>query len=989
MQGKLSALIRGYSMPYVKRLTQSPSDAREYAALVDFQIKVALTLLAAYSVRTAAPIKLGDTPGVGQMLSGIRLAKKWSTSQDPVIVGWREFAEGFLSEFAKNIHDGKGFKTIRDELSHGNPIPVEDTAAAAICTALREFSEVIERRLDAQLSKFTYTTTATTIEASCGTDVQELSPVWDVNAAHGVIGVYSTFDSDGVYYLCPTVGAYRNQRSENSQAFRATFLVKDPTEKHFGQFVYEITRDIAGFSEDHSPPPYDFGEGVHAGVVFVTWTQASSQGNTHRTDMFRRGQDNRYEWLDTTSNVWIGYSSFLRKIANWGVLARRVGIELDDQERRKQIAETGNSQLVAGMKIEAVLVEETGVSESESATPHKPIDLQARADNSCLPSKIFTTVYFVVGDAGMGKTEYLLSIARARAKSIEENPEADAPLYLFVSSTGRALSNLDDAINTSLSITRILNNHSAKALCRNGLLVLIVDGFDELLGSSGYDNPLGSLEGWFRDLRGRGVMVASARSAYYMTRYRRSLSETTDLNVDHTVADIQPWTPENTRAFLKSYGVQNDALGELDERDWRLLSIPFFAKAFATWSTIPRLKSEAPTGVFQIVVEQYLDRESTKIADQNNVPILSKAELQVLFSEFAEMMHMEGKRELEQSDLELCASAALGLNDIDKERPGLRRRLTSLCGLSVGVVVAGDSKFGFSHEVIFDCFLSLSLQRRCKAGVEKTYVHTFFSKGAINPAVIEWFIGGNADAARDALDVLRSLGSASPIWRRNVGCLWTALLNQAQGMPPTFWASGLDFQSVQISKGRGNQLVMRESKIDQLKIFRDAPTIDVKDTSIKYLTVDDKSTLKLLRNVSPEMIQKIQATEIYCDTPALVRSALEDAGVIVRQASAATLEWLDTATYFIEALISRPDAPIVVSTDNYEPDSERLGWASRLGLQKWAEFLNRLTQCNLASLEPLVAKGRPKSRLLFHVPPAEISRRNSSIAGVGEFWGRV
>ena len=111
MQGKLSELIHGYSQPYSKRLTQTPTDAREYTALVDFYIKVALTLLAAYSVRTATPIKLGDTPGVGEMLGGIKLAKKWSSSKDPVILEWCEFAEGLIGEFSRNIHEGKGFKT--------------------------------------------------------------------------------------------------------------------------------------------------------------------------------------------------------------------------------------------------------------------------------------------------------------------------------------------------------------------------------------------------------------------------------------------------------------------------------------------------------------------------------------------------------------------------------------------------------------------------------------------------------------------------------------------------------------------------------------------------------------------------------------------------------------------------------------------------------------------------------------------------------------
>lgn len=984
MQGVLSELISGYSTPYSKRLTNSPSDAREYAALVDFQIKVALTLLAAYSGRTAAPIKLGDTPGVGEMLSGIRCAKKWNTNTDPIIVGWREFAEGFLCEFSRNIYGGKTFKTIRDELSHGNPIPVDDASAAAICDALREFSRTISQKLETQLGKFTFTASKTSIQASCGTDVQELSPLWDANVTQGVIGIYSSFDSDGVYYLCPAIGPYRNPHPENTLSFRETFLGKDPTARHFGQFVFEITRDIAGFSEDHSPPPYDFGEGEHAGVVFVTWTHASSQGNTHRTDLFRRGQDNRYEWLDTASSAWVGYSSFLRWIANWGVLARRVGIELDEQERRKQVTESGNPQTVSGMKIKAVLLEE-----SDAPDAQKAIDLQARADGACLPSKSFTTVFFVVGDAGMGKTEYLLTLARERAHAVEANPASDAPLYLFVSSTGRALSNLDDAINTSLSITRILDNQSAKALCRNGLLVLIVDGFDELLGSSGYDNPLGSLEGWFRDLRGRGVMIASARSAYYMTRYRRSLSETTDLNVDHTVANIQPWTRGDANTFLKSYGVQDDTLSALGERDWRLLTTPFFAKAFATWCTSRSSMNGAPSGVFQVVVDQYLERESTKIVNQNNLPILSKVELQVLFSEFAEMMHLGGKRELEQSDLELCASAALGIEDIDRERPGLRRRLTSLCGLTAGEIVSGDSKFGFSHEVIYDCFLSLGLSRRCQTGAAKTYLNNFFVKGAINPAVIEWFVAGSPDAARSALYDLLPFASAPPIWKRNVGSLWTALNNHVAGAPPHLSASGLIFQSVELSKGSGTQLLMRDANIDYLKLSQGAGTVDVENTTINFLEVDDTLTLTKLRNVAPEMIQRIQSPEFYIDTTPRIRSALEDAGVIARKPSAATLDWLDTANYFIKAVISRPDVPIVVSSDDHEPDGERLGWATRLGLMKWQEFVNRLTQSGLASWEIIVASGRSKSRLVFHVSPAEISRRNKNIKGIEEFWGAL
>lgn len=954
------------------------SDAREHAALVDFYVKVAMTLLAAYSVRTVNPIKLGDTPGVGEMLGTIKLARKWSDSKDPIIVGWREFAEAFLGEFSRNIYGGKNFKTIRDELSHGAPIPVDDASATAIWKALKAFSEGIASRLMGQINKFSYATSKNSIKSICGSDEQELCPIWDFNVIQGVIGIYSAFDSDGVYYLSPEIGAYRNPDPANTQMFRERFLGKDPTSRHFGQFVYEITRDIAGFCEDHLPPPYSFGEGQSAGVVFISWTQPNTQGNLHRTDQFRRGNSNRYEWFDANSNTWAGYLEFLRAITNWRLLARRVRIELDEQYRRKQVMDMGSAQSVGGEKIPAVLVEELDDKEF--------IELPQRADAACEPSKNFTTVFFVVGDAGMGKTEFLLTLARQRALDVEENPASEAPLYLFVSSTGRVLSNLDDAINTSLSITRTLDSQSAKTLCRNGLLVLIVDGFDELLGGSGYDNPLGSLEGWFRDLRGHGVMIASARSAYYMTRYRRALSETTDLNVEHTVANILPWDRAKTTKFLRSYGVQDCSLAALSERDWHLLTIPFFAKAFAVWCAKQNGAPIESVGIFQVVVEQYLERESMKILDQNQIPILNTSELQALFCEIAEMMHLDGKHELEHSDLELCAEAALGLANMDKERPGLKRRLTSLCGLSAGEIIAGDHKFGFSHEVISDCFISLALQKRCQSGVERANVENFFIKRAIHPSVIEWFVPKCPEAAHKVLQILLSRRNPSPVWKKNVGTLWSALLDHDAGMPPHLSVPALVFQTVELRKGQGACVNMQESRIDKLIVSRGAATVDLRNAYIRYLEVDANSTLKLLRNVRPEMIQEMQAPGGYCTTTKEIRSALESVGVIRREAAVVNQDWLDTANFFIESLINRPDAPIVVFSDSFEADDRNLAWTRRLGLAQWTNFVNRLTQCGLASWEPIVNKGRKKSRLVFHIAPAEIARRNFAISKIADFW---
>lgn len=984
MSGNLSALIRSYVEPYDKRLTSSPSDSREYAALVDFYIKVALTLLAAYSKRTSQPIRLGPVPGVGEMLSGIRVAKKW-TEQDAVITGWRKFAEIFLTEFSRNIYKGKTFKSIRDELSHGKPIPSDEFEAEALRFALSSFSQTIGTILDTQLSDFNFDVDATSIWISSGADKQDIAPLWDASEDPTSIGIYSSFESDGVYYLCPEKGIYRNRAAQNTQRFQVDFLGKTPEQKHFGQFVFEVTRDIAGFSENHSMPPYSFGDGVDAGIVFITWVHASSEQNMHRTDSFRLGMDNRYEWLNA-SGEWVGFSSFLRTISGWKVVARRIGLELAEQEKRKQIAETGEFKTNPGMKITPVLTED-----SESASDENeaviPLDLTVRADGACLPSKSFTTVFFVVGDAGLGKTEHLLDIARKRAQEVESDSSIDKPLYLFVSSAGRVLSNLDDAINTSLIITRNLNSHSAKVLCRNGLLVLVVDGFDELLGSSGYDNPLGSLEGWFRDLRGRGVIIASARSAYYMTRYRRSLSETTDLNVEHTVANIQPWSREDTERFLDSYNVSNAVRAGLTDRDWRLLSIPFFAKAFATGNISGDVANGA-TIVFKTVVDQYLERESTKILDQTNTPILNKDELRALFSEFAEMMHLEGKRELEQEDLEICTKVALGINDLDKDRAGLRRRLTSLCGLTAGEFVAGKSKFGFSHEVISDCFLSLSLERRCKTSVDKTYINNFVSKTTVNPAVIDWFVMARPQRAHAALTLLlQNSGSAtSTAWKENVGTLWSALLHHFDGEAPHPSASGLVIKDIHLRKGKGTQLAMCDAEVGNLEIGFNAPRVDVRNTKIGYLQVHDVSTLRLLKNIRPELILEIRTPDQYGDTTSEIRTILENAEAIPRQANAAEIEWTDTVAYFIGKLVNKPDTPLVINEADYELADERLRWTQRLGPQKWTNFITRLIRCNLADLEIIDAKGQRKRRLVFKKSPAAIASHDSSSPDIEKFW---
>lgn len=979
MRDKLADVIRSYRSPYLLRLTGSPSDVREYIALIDYYIKVTLALLAAYNNRVPLKIKLSATPGVGKMLSEIANAKKWAGSTDLAVSSLTRFSTSFLSLFSTNIYNGDTFKKIRNDFSHGLPLPLQDVDAKKVCDAVKDFSAIVWECLELELSKFSYQVENSSILAYFGNDMQPLSPVWDFNVADQVVGVYSNFGTDGVCYLCPVVGIYKNIFQDNTSAFVAQFLNKTPDEIYYGIFVCDLTKDISSFSEDNSPPYCDFGEDDYAGSIFLTWVMPTSDRSETRTDRFRIGQDNRYEWYDPAENVWVPYSAFLRRISHWKILARRLRIELDRELQKLRIGSLG--------ELYSSDIDKGPVNlKRENNEDGELVDIKVVADNACSSSKPFTKVFFIVGDAGMGKTELLLSAALERAKQVELNERCCEPLYVYVSSAGRALSNLEDAVNSALSITKILNNKSARTLCKNGLLVLIVDGFDELLGNSSYDNPLGSLENWFRDLKGRGVLIASARSSYYMVRYRKSLIETTDLNVDHTVLNILPWERSDIAIFLGKKGISVDSLDLLSEQDWSLLSIPYFANAFAAWKMRHAGNQGFDLSIFEVVVNLYLEREANKLLDQLGRSLVTVDELQSIFSEVSEKMHDSGRRELEISDLEFCVQLALGFDDLDANRPGLRSRLISLCGLSVDNFMSGGVKFIFSHEIMFDCFLSLSLQLRCLDSIHLAYMRDFFRHGEIHSSVLGWFVVNRYECAKNVLGGLISIDDESLVWKKNMGLFWTAILNHDKGIPPSEAIDGVVLEKVSLTGDVNVSLQMTNCTIQELSLPPAAFVIDLENTQIKCLSSSSRVAFKNLKNITPEQLQIINSGDEYCDNTASIRSFLETEGVIDKGSDYFATEWKDTVTYFIKNIVDRPDYPIVFSTDVYRTDDSRLNWTARLGHEKWVNFIDALLRNSLARLERIEASGRPKSKLMFDLSPNKIANRDKKYQNILDFW---
>ncbi len=957
--------------------SSSRLDIRESLALIDFHTRLVYTLAVCLGKRPeGTPIRMSPVPGFGAMVAPLRKGATGATGAptwiSTMVGNWSSKLTAAFDEF--KVPRYPSLKALRDRLSHGQPLPNDGTVVEAISSELGKLLD----KLDAIASNNLVDTYVTVREDKLNIHKRkeklffEVSPVWTWSQTLNAIQIYSHFSNDGIHYIAPDGDIFSVNSDPAITRFKRTFIGDGfSAQNGLGRLVKDVLADVGAYTEDYSKPSYFFGDGEEAGVLFVPWTRSTSESNVPRLDAFRIGIDDRKEWR-IKGDEWVSYTTFLKQISNWDFLARRLAIGLESYANEREQEEISRLGFPASSGVRGpTLIREKG--DVGISTNEKEFDLVARIDESCRILKPSTSAFFLIGQAGLGKTELMVKAAIERARTIEKQPDCSLPLYLFISSSGRTLSSLEDAVNSALTITKVLSSHSAKALCRNGLLVLLVDGFDELLGSSGYENALGSLEPWFNELRGRGVLVASARSSYYLTQYRKSLALATHLNVDHTLLELQAWTKADSKKYLTTMGADEGVLKSVKEREWPVLSVPFFAKAFAAWLERQSDATKAIPSVYEIVIEQYLEREAMKLRDPNAGELLSSDELRELFSEIAETMQSTTSREIEQSDLVACAEAVVGTSALERTRPGLTRRLSSLCGLGVALDAAGHSQFGFSHEVLFDCFLSLALQRKLSGVVSASSVLRLLSTSKINPVAFEWLVEKMPAASgvlAQSIEFTVEAGQEGTVLASNLGALWEEMMGANKGVPPTPRATGLQLEKLQPAKAGWNSLDVSRSTIGELSIPSElTAVINVANSTIEFLNAKSSDLLlRTLSGVDSSDIRSLHIGDRFADNLSEIRTTLEDIGLIEKSSTLQNCSSRHQAISFIARLTRRSETPVVLDRDDYSADDQRLSWIGHADQGEWVKFVDALEHSGIGRLEAIPASGSAKVRLAFNRP---------------------
>ena len=416
-----------------------------------------------------------------------------------------------------------------------------------------------------------------------------------------------------------------------------------------------------------------------------------------------------------------------------------------------------------------------------------------------------TRVTMLTGAAGSGKTKVLRELVRQQADKYLRGQTKK--LLLYVNAQGRALARLNEALATELQDLRVgLTYHSVAVLARLGILVPVIDGFDELLGVSGYDDAFSSLAALLEQLKGQGQLLASARSVYYEEEFL-DRAPRVDAEIAqawyHVPIRLIDWDEDDREIYIDNWLKENNISEEagvyfrrrIEEifsgENAHLASKPlFFTRSL---DLLPRDQNFSfGDDPLRELSNQYLSRElGEKLLDRSAEPLLTEEQFHRLMCELAEEMWNQDTRELDHDSIRTVAEYVAedeGLSET--ARRAVTERVPTLAFLGGGGR-SGAHIGAFEHEIFFFYFLGrLIASRLCSEGGD---IGLLLSRSALPEEVAERVAREVEEldpAASTPLQTLvnRLVEAAKTEWlrmsqvRQNTGSLVMALFRRAKSV---------------------------------------------------------------------------------------------------------------------------------------------------------------------------------------------------------------
>lgn len=339
-----------------------------------------------------------------------------------------------------------------------------------------------------------------------------------------------------------------------------------------------------------------------------------------------------------------------------------------------------------------------------------------------------TDLLLIDGPAGVGKTTIVREVALLRA----EKYDGSMPLILQISSRGRVLQNIADLIAFALQDVRSnITIGQLMSLMRHGLIVLAIDGFDELSDPNGFETAWSGLNSLISDVRGVATLLLAGRETFVSTEIMRRQIKSFDDNRDRLAAFSigDPIPSEARKWLLRQEGWDYDLLNKdfvepiFVEGSYALR--PFFLNLIAREPAALRSDTLPASDLLSYLVDVMTRREAQKFIEILDPP--DGVGAASVYGAYVVRFLEEVARDLAENQAEaipddaldlLATVAADGLLPDDQVAAVVRRARTV-------VFLANDLQAGhvrFSHEQLLQHFLAREALRSVGQGERPRYI---------------------------------------------------------------------------------------------------------------------------------------------------------------------------------------------------------------------------------------------------------------------------
>ncbi|WP_419166793.1 NACHT domain-containing protein [Candidatus Palauibacter sp.] len=622
-----------------------------------------------------------------------------------------------------------------------------------------------------------------------------------------------------------------------------------------------------------------------------------------------------------------------------------------------------------------------------------------------------TRIILVRGAAGSGKTMALKHMARTRAEQYLAGEVKT--LFFYIDAQGRALSRLDDAMARDLQDLRSRFSYNAvPPLVRRGLLVPVIDGFDELLGSGGYDEAFSSLAAFISRLEGNGAVVASARSTFFDYKAFRANAERFAqdgrLNYEVESVDIEPWEDADADELVRKmsrgtivakFQRFRDGLGESNRA---LLKKPFYVSRIADLLETDSM-DVSDEATLETLVNAFLRREHGKFLDKHGTPLLDVGGHRRLLVMLADEMWWLETRRL---DLETVRVAAeLVMDDLGVPPDAARQvieRMPSYGFLSKSGTGVGHLQF--EHETFYGYFLAKAF-KRCIEG-EHGELRRFLARSVLDEATVDEVIGqygGAVDACTDVAvkmcSVLRT-GLGDSVARQNAGRFVARVIKTCGALRDGVQLRHLYFEQEDFGRARlvdphFQNCHFERTDFTGLTMVRP----DFEGCTIQMPKLSLTGTR--LEQADPSLTDIVAGVEIMSNgeasgdpparkyAPDQIRAILVRLGMRGEEPPEAGAKYNDrqrTRIRLVERFLLKMERRFYVA----EADFGRLGLA---GHPEWTEVYELLKDRGLVRIETPSMSGRPKPLVRLRYPP-DLVRSGENIEDgsrpdIQRFWNEL